>query len=66
MTPRLAVLGAAAALAAGCATQAPQNAEEFRRMAPGAFMIKSESYEVSRPLREVGRASCRERVFRTV
>jgi len=53
MSFRLAVLAAAAALAAGCATKAPQSAEEFRRMAPGAFMIKSESYEVKRPLREV-------------
>jgi hypothetical protein len=53
MSFRLAVLAAAAALAAGCATQMPQTAEEFRKMAPGAFMVKAETYEVSRPLREV-------------
>jgi hypothetical protein len=38
---------------AGCATQQPQNAEEFRRAVPGAFMAKTETFEVNRPLRDV-------------
>ena len=53
MIYRLAVLGAAAALA-GCATKMPQTAEEFRTMAPGAFMIQVQSFEVKRSTREVG------------
>jgi len=53
MISRLAVLGAAAALA-GCATKMPQTAEEFRTMAPGAFMIQVQSFEVKRSTREVG------------
>lgn len=53
MNHRLAVLGTAAALAAGCATQMPQTAEEFRKVAPGAFLMKSETFEVNRPLRAV-------------
>jgi len=53
MNSRFAVLGSAAALAAGCATQMPQTAEEFRKVAPGAFLMKQESFEVSRPLRDV-------------
>ena len=31
----------------------PQNAEEFRKAVPGAMMTKTDSYEVSRPLRDV-------------
>lgn len=34
----------------------PQTAEEFRKAAPGAFMAKTESYEVNRALREVAAA----------
>jgi hypothetical protein len=44
---------AAAALLSACATQMPQNAEEFRQAAPGAFMGKTETVEVNRPFREV-------------
>lgn len=38
---------------AGCATQQPQTAEEFRKAAPGAFLMGSETFEVNRPLRDV-------------
>ena len=34
----------------------PQNAEEFRKAAPGALMAKTDSYEVNRPLRQVAAA----------
>jgi hypothetical protein len=51
----LAALMAAAAVA-GCAGKQPMNAEEFRKVAPGAFLMKSESYEVNRPLRQVAAA----------
>lgn len=44
----------AAALAAGCAATLPQNAEEFRQMAPGAFRVQVENFEVKRPVRQVG------------
>jgi type IV pilus biogenesis protein CpaD/CtpE len=53
MTRRLAVLGAAAALAAGCASKKPQTADEFRQMAPGAFMVQVQSFEVKRSAREI-------------
>jgi hypothetical protein len=43
-------------LLVGCATQQPQNAEEFRKVAPGAFMMGSETFEVNRPLRDVAAA----------
>lgn len=47
----------AAACVAGCAGgKQPMSAEEFRKVAPGAFLMKSESYEVNRPLRQVGAA----------
>jgi len=46
----------AALLLAGCATQQPQNAEEFRKVAPGAFLMGSETLEVNRPLRDVAAA----------
>ncbi len=45
-------IAALAALLAGCASQ-PQNAEEFRRAIPGAFMGKTEAYEVNRAFRDV-------------
>jgi hypothetical protein len=41
-------------LAAGCATQMPQTADEFRQMAPGAFMVQVQSFEVQRSMRDVG------------
>jgi hypothetical protein len=47
---------AAATAIAGCAGQMPQTAEEFRKAAPGAFLMKTESYEVNRPLRQVAAA----------
>jgi len=55
MTTRLTrTLAAATLLLCGCVTQHPQNAEEVRRMAPGAFMVKVETHEVNRSLREIG------------
>jgi hypothetical protein len=53
------VLGAVtitALLAAGCATKMPQTADEFRQMAPGAFMVQVQAFEVKRSVREVGAA----------
>lgn len=44
---------AAAAMLSGCVSQMPQTAEEFRKAIPGAFLTKTETYEVNRPLREV-------------
>jgi len=38
---------------AGCVTHHPQTAEEFRQAVPGAFMAKTEAFEVNRPFREV-------------
>jgi hypothetical protein len=49
---KLATAVAAGALA-GCVSQMPQTAEEFRKAAPGAFLMKTESYEVNRPLKQV-------------
>lgn len=43
-----------ASLLAGCAGKMPQTAEEFRQMAPGAFMVQVQSFDVRRPVREVG------------
>ena len=43
-----------AGLVAGCAGKMPQTADEFRQMAPGAFMVQVQSFEVARSLREVG------------
>lgn len=53
MSSRLVVLGAVALLA-GCAGKMPQTAEEFRQMAPGAFMVKVETIDVRRSPREIG------------
>lgn len=39
----------------GCATHHPQNAEEFRQAAPGAFMGKKETFEVDRSYNDVAR-----------
>ena len=47
-------LAAATVLLSGCVTQHPQNAEEFRKVAPGAFMIKVETHEINRSMREIG------------
>ena len=44
----------AAALAAGCAGKMPQTADEFRQMAPGAFMVQVQKFEVKRSVRAVG------------
>jgi len=43
------------ALLSGCAAMSghPQNAEEFRKAVPGAFMAGVESFEVDRPFSEV-------------
>jgi hypothetical protein len=41
-------------LLCGCVTQHPQNAEEFRKMAPGAFLVKVETHEVNRSMRQIG------------
>ncbi len=43
-----------AAAAAGCGGM-PQNADEFRQRVPGAFLMGVQSFEVNRPVREVGR-----------
>ena len=51
---RIAVTCLIVLAAAGCATHAPQTADEFRRMAPGAFMVQVQSFEVKRPVREIG------------
>jgi hypothetical protein len=40
-------------LLSGCVTHHPQTAEEFRRAVPGAFMAKTETFEVDRPFRDV-------------
>lgn len=44
----------ATALAAGCAGKMPQTADEFRQMAPGAFMVQVQDFEVNRTVREIG------------
>ncbi|HKA40056.1 MAG TPA: hypothetical protein VKD25_09815 [Burkholderiales bacterium] len=48
----------AAACVAGCVAggKQPMSAEEFRKVAPGAFLMKSESYEVNRSLKQVAAA----------
>ena len=43
-----------AVFAAGCAGKMPMTADEFRQAAPGAFMVQVQSFEVKRPVREVG------------
>lgn len=44
----------AAGLAAGCAGKMPMTADEFRQMAPGAFMVGVQNFEVKRSVRDVG------------
>jgi hypothetical protein len=46
------VVGLAALLLHACG-QMPQTAEEFRKAVPGAFMTKTETYEVNRAMRDV-------------
>jgi len=46
---------AATVLLCGCVTHHPQNAEEFRKMAPGAFMVKVETHEINRSVRQIGK-----------
>ena len=41
---------------AACAVKQPQTAEEFRKVAPGAMFMKTETYEVNRSLRDVASA----------
>jgi len=43
-----------AILAVGCAGKMPMSAEEFRQMAPGAFRVQVDTFEVKRSLRQVG------------
>jgi hypothetical protein len=50
-----AAVAAALATLAGCG-QMPQTPEEFRKAIPGAFLTKTESYEVNRPMRQVAAA----------
>jgi hypothetical protein len=45
----------AAALAAGCAVNFPQNAQEFREQIPGATFGQKKTFEASRPWREVAK-----------
>ena len=47
-------LAAATVLLAGCVTQHPQSAEEFRKVAPGAFLVKVENHEINRSVRQIG------------
>jgi hypothetical protein len=55
MAARIAVsLVAAVVFLGGCVTQHPQNAEEFRKMAPGAFLVKVETHEINRSMRQIG------------
>lgn len=46
---------AVAVLAAGCVTQQPQTAEEFRQAVPGATFATTETFEVNRAFRDVAR-----------
>lgn len=39
----------------GCATHHPQNADEFRQAAPGAFLGKKETFVVNRAYKDVAR-----------
>ena len=52
--PIVRTFATATVLLCGCVTQHPQNAEEFRKMAPGAFLVKVETHEVNRSVREIG------------
>ncbi len=52
--PSVRTFAAAAVLLSGCVTQHPQNAEEFRKAAPGAFMAKVDTQEINRSFRDIG------------
>ena len=52
--PIVRTLAAATVLLAGCVTQHPQNAEEFRRVAPGAFLVKVENHQIDRSVQAIG------------
>jgi hypothetical protein len=52
--PILRTLAAATVLLCGCVTQHPQNAEDFRKAVPGAFLAQVETFEVNRSVREIG------------
>ena len=52
--PIVRTLAVAAVLLSGCVTQHPQNAEEFRKVAPGAFLVKVETHEINRSMRQIG------------
>jgi len=52
--PLIKTLAAATVLLCGCVTQHPQNAEDFRKAVPGAFMARVETFEVNRSVREIG------------
>ena len=43
----------ASVVLSACATSHPQNAEEFRAAVPGAFMAKTETWEVDRPVGDI-------------
>ena len=51
--PLASLFAAATVLLSGCVTQHPQNAEEFRKMAPGAFLVKVENHEINRSMRQI-------------
>ena len=46
---------AACALAAGCAVNFPQNAQEFREQIPGATFGQKKTFEAKRPFRDVAK-----------
>jgi hypothetical protein len=52
---RGAAAAAACAVLASCAQNYPQNAQEFRQAAPGAFMGTKHSFEANRSVREIGK-----------
>ena len=52
--PIVRTLAVAAVLLSGCVSQHPQNAEEFRKVAPGAFLVKVETHEINRSMRQIG------------
>jgi hypothetical protein len=52
--PIVRTFAAAAVLLSGCVTQHPQNAEEFRKAAPGAFLAKVETHEINRSMQAIG------------
>lgn len=51
--PVVKILALSTVLLSGCATHHPQSAEEFRQAVPRAYLAKTETFEVNRPLRDV-------------